>query len=696
MRKIAIRSQSPVARTAPFEISIRRRRVSAASMILVLVIIATLTIIAACGGGSGSSTTSTGTPAATLSSSSLTFSSGVNVASAAQTVTVSNSGTATLSFSGFSTSSSAFAETNTCGTGVAAGASCTISVTFTPTAGGTVTGTLSIADNASGSPQSVALSGTGNSVSASPSSLNFSPVATSQTVTLSNATSAAVAITSVAVTAGSSNFSQSNKCGTSVAGNGSCAITVAFTPPSSGSVTGTLTIVDGAGTQTVALSGSSTVANTAQVTVNFGPNGYQGPPAASSTSETLSYYNNITTTVTVCAPGSTTNCTTIPNVLVDTGSVGLRVLSSALGSVSLSAINDPSTGEAFYECVQYGDLSYTWGEMVAATVQIGGETASQVPGAAANSGVPIQVIGSGVTPPEYVYSGPSSSYQEIYNPCLTIPSSDDETLSGGVNDDSVAALGTNGILGIGTLAQDCGSLCASLSSTSGQYLICNTTACGLEAIPVADQATNPVTGFPVDNNGVLVTLPSVPAAGQATATGTLTFGIGTSSNNAITTQKVYELDEDGNFASSTYNGVQSTSANSGGTFIDSGSNALIVSDPTTLNTTDCLVSGFDIGLYCPGSPPLTISLQLAGSNNTSGTVTLSIGNALDMFAANTSFAAFNDLGEASCVPSTSSPCDASTDLWDLGLPFFFNRPIFVGIAGATTGTPTQPNGYWAF
>jgi hypothetical protein len=681
--------------TRPSETAILRERVCTTSLLLVLLVIATLTMMAGCGGGSSTATT-TGTPAATLSVSSLTFSSGVNVASAPQSVTVTNSGSAALSFSGFSASPSSFAETNECGTGIAAGANCTISVTFTPTSAGTVSGTLTVMDNASGSPHTVTLSGTGESVSVSPTTLSFSPANASQAVTLSNAGSGAVAITSIGVTAGSSNFSESNKCSSSLAGGASCTITVTFTPPASGTVTGTLTTVDAAGTQTVALSGSSTTSNTAQLTVSFGPDGYVGPPAASATSETLSYYNDITTTVTVCAPGSTTNCATIPNVLVDTGSVGLRVLSSALGSVTLPSVNDPSTGHPFYECVQYGDLSYTWGPVESATVEVGGETASQLPGTTANSGVPIQVISSDVTPPEDVYSGPSSTYGTIYNPCLTLPNSDDSELSGGANDDTVAALGANGILGIGTFAQDCGSDCTSLSTTSAQYLVCSGGTCGLEAISATDQVSNPVTAFPVDNNGVLITLPSTPAAGQATVTGTLTFGIGTESNNAITTQKVYELDQYGNFASSTYNGVQYTSSNSGGTFIDSGSNALMVSDETTLDTSDCLVSGYDIGLYCPSSPPLNISLQLVGSNSTSTTVTLSIGNALDLFAANTSYAAFNDLGEASCVPTTASPCTSSTDEWDLGLPFFFGRPIFVGIAGATTGTPTEPNGYWAF
>ncbi len=689
-----VRNQKANVETCDFGASVRRKQVSAATMLGTVLLIAAAIIMAGCGGGSSSSSSS-GTPAVTLSASSLTFSSGVNVASASQTVTITDSGTGTLSFSGFAVTPSTFTETNTCGTGIAAGSNCTVSVIFTPTAAGTASGSLTVTDNASGSPQTVTLSGSSTSVSVSPASLTLTPSSASQTVTLANAGSSSVAITSIAVTAGSSNFSESNNCGSSLAGGASCTITVKFTSSGSGTVTGTLTVTDAAGTQTVSLSGSSSVSNTAQVTVSFGPNGYQGAPAASSTSETISYYNDITTTVIVCEPGTTT-CVTVPNVLVDTGSVGLRILSSALPGITLPAINDTSTGDPFYECVQYGDLSYTWGPMELATVQVGGETASQLPGTAANSGIPIQVISANTTAPEDIYSGPNSDYSAIINPCLALPGSDDEELSGGLDDDTVAALGDNGILGVGAFPQDCGAGCASLDSASGEYMICSSGTCGIQAIPVNDQASNPVTGFPVDNNGVLITLPMLPAAGAATATGTLTFGIGTESNNAITTQKVYELDDYGNFESSTYDGVQSTSSNSGGTFIDSGSNAFLVSDETTLNTTDCLVSGYDIGFYCPSSPPLTVSLQLAGSNNNTTTVSLSIGNALDLFSANTSFSAFGNLGEASCVPSTGSPCNASTDTWDLGLPFFFGRPIFVGIAGATTGTPNEANGYWAF
>ena len=99
--------------------------------------------------------------AVSLSSSSLTFSAQMSgTSSAAQTVTLTNTGNASLTISGI-TASGDFSQTNTCGTTVSAGANCSISVTFKPTAGGNRTGTISISDNASGSPQSVALSGTG-------------------------------------------------------------------------------------------------------------------------------------------------------------------------------------------------------------------------------------------------------------------------------------------------------------------------------------------------------------------------------------------------------------------------------------------------------------------------------------------------------------------------------------------------------
>jgi VCBS repeat protein/ASPM-SPD-2-Hydin domain-containing protein/centrosomal CEP192-like protein len=201
-------------------------------------------------------------PGASFSPSSLSFAAQpVGITSAAQTVTLSNPGTASLSITSISASGD-FAQTNNCGSSVAAGASCSLSVTFTPTASGTRTGTLAVTDNAPTSPQSVSLSGSGNVpvASVSPSSLTFSTqsvgtTSAAQTVTLTNTGGAPLNLTSLAA---SGDFAQTNNCGSSVAAGASCTINVTFTPTTSGTRTGTLTIADNASgsPQTVSLTGT--------------------------------------------------------------------------------------------------------------------------------------------------------------------------------------------------------------------------------------------------------------------------------------------------------------------------------------------------------------------------------------------------------------------------------------------------------
>jgi len=88
----------------------------------------------------------------------------VSATSAAQQVTLNNRGGSALTISSVATSGD-FSETNTCGASVGVGASCAISITFTPTQGGSRTGTLTVSDNAPGSPQTVALSGSGQDFS---------------------------------------------------------------------------------------------------------------------------------------------------------------------------------------------------------------------------------------------------------------------------------------------------------------------------------------------------------------------------------------------------------------------------------------------------------------------------------------------------------------------------------------------------
>jgi len=401
-----------------------------------------------------------------------------------------------------------------------------------------------------------------------------------------------------------------------------------------------------------------TANNSAPLFVNFGPNGNTGNP-------NTAFYNGVFTTVTVCLP-ATTVCQIIPDVLVDTGSVGLRILNSQLTLVparELGTIKD-SSGNQVQECVQFADTSYVWGPVLFANVAIAGEVAASVP---------IQVIG---------------------NTTFPVPVSSCLSLGSGPSLDTVAALGANGILGVGTSIQDCGFNCAGGQTFSGYpYYVCPKNVCQTVPVPIGQQVVNPVAFFTQDNNGVEILLPSISSAGapllpytdaggtNLVPAGQLIFGVGTQANNAVGNATLYATDSRGNFPNVVYNGVSYTSAG----FLDTGSNALFVSDPVTLGILNCA----DNPYYCPNTTT-PISLTTYGANGTSGTVNLNIANADTLFGNNPGYAAFNNL-------AGQSGTDPFTDYFDLGLPFFFGRTVFVGIGGTTVpNNVSAPNGYFAF
>src|ERR1700689_452526 len=87
------------------------------------------------------------------------------------------------------------------------------------------------------------------------------------------------------------------------------------------------------------------------------------------------FANGLFTSVIVCVPG-TSECQTVNDVLVDTGSVGLRILGSAV-TIPLPGQVD-ANGNSIAECAPFV-ASLTWGPVVNATVQMTGETASNLP-----------------------------------------------------------------------------------------------------------------------------------------------------------------------------------------------------------------------------------------------------------------------------------------------------------------------------
>jgi len=224
-------------------------------------------------------------PVITVSPAALAFTGqAVNTTSPAQIIKVANTGTTALTVSGATISganANQFGQTSTCGATLAAGASCQVSVTFAPTSVGTFTASVSIADSAIGTPQTVALSGStsGAGGAVSPISIAFASqyVGTTglpQTVTVTNGGNTTLTISNVA--ANPNDFGVLNSCGSSLAAGASCSIGVFFDPTTSGTRTGTLTIADNAvgSPFTVALSGKgedfSLAAGSSSATVSAG------------------------------------------------------------------------------------------------------------------------------------------------------------------------------------------------------------------------------------------------------------------------------------------------------------------------------------------------------------------------------------------------------------------------------------------
>ena len=205
-------------------------------------------------------------PAVSLSPTSLTFGTQLfGTSSNPQPVTLTNTGNAPLSISKVATSPN-FSQTNNCPRKIQPGGQCTANVVFTPHNVNTITGNITITDNAPNSPQTVPLTGIGTAVTLLPSSLNFGDqqVGTTsqpQTVTLTNYAPKAVTILGGSFTGQNpQDFAQTNTCGNSVPAGGNCTISITFTPKSKGSKTATFNVRDNAGAspQTVALSGTGT------------------------------------------------------------------------------------------------------------------------------------------------------------------------------------------------------------------------------------------------------------------------------------------------------------------------------------------------------------------------------------------------------------------------------------------------------
>ncbi|WP_071769350.1 DUF3443 domain-containing protein [Burkholderia ubonensis] len=340
--------------------------------------------------------------------------------------------------------------------------------------------------------------------------------------------------------------------------------------------------------------------------------------------------NIATVSVTICVPGSMTQCQTIDNIQVDSQSTGLRILNSALNDQMENALTAMKVaGGQLAECKVFAS-GFTWGSIRTIDLKIGGEVASNIP---------INIIGD--------------------LPDASIPTS---CAANGHSENTVSEFGANGVLGVSVKSHDCGVNC---SADLEKYFVCAGGSCSATAVSLAQQVPNPITRFPVDNNGIIIKLDAIPDSGKTSVNGTLTFGIGTQLNNALTAaQKIYTVDANGDLPNSFYNGSKITA------FLDSGAATFVLND----NTLSSCPESVGINFFCPETPQ-TRSVTLVGQKGETGVASFNISNAQTLFSAPGNYA-FNNLGTEG-APGTIA----------LGLPFFFGRTVYSGIDQTASGGP---------
>ena len=376
--------------------------------------------------------------------------------------------------------------------------------------------------------------------------------------------------------------------------------------------------------------------NTLEIVVDNGP----GPDGGFS----IGAANLPYVSVKVCAPGSSTACVTVDHVFLDTGSIGLRLLRSAVAGLALPAVQGGAGGQGrVVECYPFV-VGAVWGPVARADVSLGGETAASLP---------IQLI-------------------DDMEPRVAEPSPDCLDAANGQLLASATSLQAKGVLGVGMLSYDCGLACESGDYLGGYtlyYACSNASTCTPLAVPAEEQVANPVSALAVNNNGTILVLPALSATGAPVARGRLVLGIGTQSNNQLPlSATVLHVETDPFSPSYLYLATTVGGKRFPYSYIDSGSNGLFFDDATLAGA--CLGSGGGGAWFCPA----TLQPRTAEIRSPSGAlaqVEFAIGNADVLFStANTAFA---NLG------GSAGAANEGAFVW--GLPFFYGRAVYTSIWG---------------
>jgi hypothetical protein len=278
---------------------------------------------------------------------------------------------------------------------------------------------------------------------------------------------------------------------------------------------------------------------------------------------------------------------------------------------------------------------YTWGSVKLADMQIAGEKAASLP---------IQVI--------------DPNYASLPADCASF----------GASRNTPGTLQANGILGIGVFKHDCGANCAQ-RALAGTYYGCASSACS--GIPLAEefQVANPVPYFATDNNGSMLSLPTV-AGGAQSVSGQLVFGIGTQTNNTLGSAQVIGVSPSNGTFTTVQNGTTYSHS-----ILDSGSTGLFFQ--TSAMSACASPNG---AYYCPASTE-QLSALIEGVNGATSAVNFSVGNAASI--------AQTYAGDAA-LPLLAGPAFVTSTTFDWGLPFFYGRNVYAGIEQQATPGGTGP------
>lgn len=353
-------------------------------------------------------------------------------------------------------------------------------------------------------------------------------------------------------------------------------------------------------------------------------------------------------TIRLCVPGSTTRCVNVNHMLIDTGSTGIRVAVPSLSSrIELPAVTTRS-GAPVAECMHFVS-GWTWGSLNRADVYIGGMVARNMP---------IQMMDSSNRNPTLGGNG-GGAFPDVPTAC-SAPTGNFQTTPVNRNVAPVAAIGANGILGVGVWPND-----ALLDFD--QYFVCNTGVCvATNDLDPGDRPSHPSMHLPSFSGGVALQTPPISSSGGRNVAGQLTFGVASlpSGINRLV------LDASGTFTTIVNGQVYPYS------YIDSGTTSLFF-DFNATRIPECRLIA---GIYCPASSLRFTATQSDNAGNNNG-VAFNVINLEDLILDGFEPHGLNNV--AGPTYDSLNPRVPQRFAW--GFAFFYGRTVYSLMLGTPLG-----------